>query len=58
MRLSAPTFMTILVSLVLAVLGVVAHYITAQLPVIGTHSFAALLLGYVVLLAGIVVRGL
>ena len=57
MRLSTPTFMTLLVSLILAAIGVVVHFGMA-LPIIGTHSFTPLLLGYIVLLAGILVRGL
>lgn len=58
MRLSTPTFMTLLISLIFAVIGVLTHYGNIQMPVIGTHGTLALLIGYVVLLAGVLVRGM
>lgn len=58
MRLSTPTFMTMLVSLILAVVGALAHYGVVQLPVIGGHGTLSILLGYIILLAGVLVRGL
>ena len=58
MRLSTPTFMTLLVSMLLAVIGLIAHFGVTQIPVVGSHSFTPLLLGYIVLLAGVLVRGL
>ena len=57
MRLSTPTFMTLLVSVILALVSVLAHF-GASLPLIGTHSWTAMLVAYVVLLAGVLVRGL
>jgi len=57
MRLSTPTFMTVLVSLILAVVSALAHF-GVGLPVIGNHSWTPLLLAYIVLLAGVLVRGL
>jgi len=57
MRLSTPTFMTVLVSLILAVISALAHF-GVSLPVIGTHAWTALFVGYIVLLAGVLVRGL
>ena len=60
MRLSVPTFMTVLVSLILAIVGVLAHYGSSiiAIPGVGTHGTIVILLGYIVLLAGILVRGL
>jgi hypothetical protein len=57
MRLSTPTFMTVLVSLILAVISALAHF-GVSLPVIGTHSWTAMFVAYIVLLAGVLVRGL
>lgn len=57
MRLSTPTFMTMLVSLVLAVVSAAAHF-GVSLPLLGTHSWSAMFLAYLVLLAGVLVRGL
>lgn len=58
MRLSTPTFMTMLVSVILAVIGMLAHYGNVSLPIIGSHGTLAILIGYLVLLAGVLVRGL
>jgi len=58
MRLSTPTFMTLLVSLVLVVAGAVAHYGNVQIPGMGTHGTLAIFVGYIVLLLGVLVRGL
>lgn len=57
MRLSTPTFMTVLVSLILAVVSALAHF-GVSLPVVGTHSWTVMLVAYIVLLAGVLVRGL
>jgi len=57
MRLSTPTFMTLLVSLVLAAVSVIAR-LGIQLPVVGQHIWVPMLTAYVVLLAGVLVRGL
>ena len=57
MRLSTPTFMTLLVSLVLAIVSIVAQ-LGIQVPVIGNYSWAPLLAAYLVLLAGVLVRGM
>jgi hypothetical protein len=57
MRLSQPTFMTLLVSLVLAVISILAQ-IGVSLPVVGTYSWPPMLAAYVVLLAGVLIRGL
>lgn len=58
MRISTPAFLTVLVSLVLAVLAALSHYVTGSMPIVGTHTFGLLLLSYVVLMAGILIPGL
>jgi len=57
MRLSTPTFMTVLVSLVLAVLSLLVRF-GINIPLISGHAWTAMLLGYAVLLLGVLVRGL
>jgi len=57
MRLSTPNFMTMFVSLILAVAGVAAE-MGVHVPVIGTYGWPAILVAYVVLAAGVLVRGL
>ena len=58
MRISTPAFLTVVVSLVLAVLAALSHYVTGSLPIIGSHSFGLLLLSYIVLMAGVLIPGL
>jgi hypothetical protein len=57
-RLTPPTQLTLLISFVLAVLAVILHYAHIELPIVGTHTFGLLLLGYLVLLAGNVIEGI
>lgn len=57
MQLSAPTFVVFLISLVLAVLGVLP-LIGIALPIIGAHPTWLLLAGYVVLLVGVLFKGI
>ena len=55
-ELTAPRMATLIISVVMAVVAVVVHYANIANPV--THSgFVILLLAYVVLLAGNLVRG-
>ncbi len=58
MRLSAPSLMTVFVSFLLAAASVLAATGVVQVPVIGGAAFAALLLAYLLLLLGILIRGL
>jgi len=57
-RLTPPTQLTLLISIVLAVLAVILHYAHVTLPILGTHTFGLLLLGYLVLLAGNLIDGI
>jgi hypothetical protein len=56
-RLTPPTQLTLLISVVLAILAAILHYTGTSLPLVGTHHFAMLLLAYLVLLAGNVIEG-
>ena len=57
-RLTPPTQLTLIISVVLAVLAVILHYAHIELPIVSTHTFGLLLLGYLVLLAGNVIEGI
>jgi hypothetical protein len=55
MRLTAPTQMIFLISLVLAVLALVAHFVA--IPYATQYQFWLAIAGYVVLAAGVVLKG-
>jgi len=57
LNLSAPMQVTFIISVVLAVIAVVVRFAGLDLPVLPTHGFLILLLGYLVLLAGNMLRG-
>ena len=57
-RLTPPTQLTLLISVILAVLAAILHYTGISLPLLGTHHFAFLLLAYLVLLAGNLLDGI
>jgi hypothetical protein len=50
--------LTLLISVVLAIVAAALHYTGTSLPIVGTHHFAMLLLAYLVLLAGNVIEGM
>jgi hypothetical protein len=56
-EITPPTRVTLIISVVLAVVAAVIHFARIELPVFPTHGFLILLLGYLVLLAGNLVRG-
>lgn len=58
MNLSAPTFPVFVISLVLAILAVLVVYAGIKIPVITGNAFLTLLVGYVVLLAGNLLKGI
>jgi hypothetical protein len=58
LELSAPKNVTFIVSVVLALVAVVVHFAKVDLPILPTQGFVILLLGYLVLAAGNVVRGM
>ena len=51
-RLSPPTQMVFFISLLLAVLALLAQYTTLSIPVVSGHTFETLLLAFLLLLAG------
>jgi hypothetical protein len=55
MRLSAPTQMVFLISLILAVLALVGHYV--QIPYVTAYQFWVAIVAYVVLAAACVLKG-
>jgi hypothetical protein len=56
-ELTAPRKVTLIISIILAVIAAVIHYANIPNPI--THSgFVILLLGYLVLLSGNVIRGI
>ena len=57
-RLTPPTQLTLLISVVLAVLALVFRFSGVEIPVVGKHPFAVLLIGYLVLLAGNLIEGI
>jgi uncharacterized membrane protein YeaQ/YmgE (transglycosylase-associated protein family) len=58
-HLTPPTFLVFIISLVLAVLALLAHYAGLKIPIItAANAFDALAIAYVVLLAGVLFRGL
>jgi len=51
-RLSPPTQVVFFISLLLAVLALLAQYTTLSIPVVSGHTFETLLLAFLLLLAG------
>ena len=56
-QISAPTQLTLLISVVLAILALVFRFSGFEIPAAINHPFGTLLLGYFVLLAGNVLKG-
>jgi hypothetical protein len=56
LELSAPKMITFIISAVLVVVAVVVRFANIDLPILPTHGFAILLLGYLVLAAGNLLR--
>ena len=58
-NLTPPTFLIFVISLVLAVVALLVHYVGLRIPIItAANAFDVLAIAYVVLLAGVVFRGL
>jgi len=58
-NLTPPTFLIFVISLVLAVVALLVHYAGLRIPIItAANAFDVLAIAYVVLLAGVVFRGL
>ena len=56
-RLTPPTQITLLISILLAVAALIIRYSGIEVPAILNHSFGILLLGYIVLLIGNLIEG-
>ncbi len=57
-RLTPPTQLTLLISVVLAILAAILHYTGISIPLVGTHTFGMLAVAYLALLAGNVIEGI
>tara|TARA_R110002124_G_scaffold48028_5_gene142245 strand:- start:20832 stop:21008 length:177 start_codon:yes stop_codon:yes gene_type:complete len=57
MRLTSPSFPVFIISVVLFALVVVARYLGITIPVVSGNVFEILLVAYVVMLVGVLVRG-
>jgi hypothetical protein len=56
-RLTPPNQVTFIISVVIAVIAVIFHYAHIAIPHVTQTNFVALLIGYLVLLAGNVLEG-
>ena len=56
--LTPPTRLTCILSVVLVILALLVRYAHVSVPVVSEHVFETLLIGYLVLLAGNLLRGL
>ena len=56
--LTPPTKLTFIVSVVLVILTLLVGYAHVSIPLVSAHVFETLLIGYLVLLAGNLFRGL
>jgi hypothetical protein len=57
-EITPPTRVTLIISVVLAVVAAIVRFSGIELSFFPTHGFVILLLGYLVLLAGNLVRGM
>ena len=58
LRLTPPTIPIFLISVLLAVIALLAHYAGIRIPIIAGHDFDVLAVGYVVLVISVLFRGL
>ena len=56
--LTPPTRVTFIISVVLAILALLVHYAHVSIPVVSAHVWETLLLAYLVLLIGNLLRGI
>jgi len=57
-RLTPPTQITLLISVILAILAVVLRLTHAEIPILSAHTFAMLAVAYLGLLAGNLIDGI
>lgn len=58
MRLTAPTAIVFFLSLLLAILALLTYFGGIAIPIIGGNTFISLLVAYVILVLGNVIRGM
>jgi len=58
MNLTPPSQLAFVLSVFLAILALLVHYAHVAIPVVSNHSFETLLVGFLLLLAGVIFRGL
>ena len=56
-RLTPPSRAIFILSVLLAVLALLVRYAHVSIPIVSTHSFETLLIGFLLLLAGNLFRG-
>jgi small-conductance mechanosensitive channel len=57
-ELTPPTFVVFVISVILALVAVLVHYGHVAVPIVGSaHVFEVLLAGYVVMLIGVLFKG-
>ena len=57
MNLTPPSQLAFVLSVFLAILALLVRYAHVAIPVVGNHSFETLLVGFLLLLAGVIFRG-
>jgi hypothetical protein len=57
MTLSPPTQITFIVSLILAILSLLVRYTDVAIPLVSGYSYETLLAGFLLLLIGVLFRG-
>ena len=57
-RITPPAQVTLLISVLLAILALIWRFSGVEIPGVGTQPFATLMIGYLVLLAGNLFEGI
>jgi hypothetical protein len=57
MNLTPPSQLAFVLSIFLAILTLLVRYAHVAIPVVSHHSFETLLVGFLLLLAGVIFRG-
>jgi len=57
MGLTPPSQLAFFMAVLLAILALLVHYAHVAIPVVSAHSFETLLVGFLILLAGVLFRG-
>jgi len=58
LNLSAPTLPVFLLSVILAIVALLVHYAGVSIPYVGKHVFEVLVIAYVALFAGNILKGI